>query len=468
MKLNQLNLFRPLVYFLIIAVFISFSGCRVKEAPVAKQQTENVELTYYKLFDDPDVMEEIINNYESQNPNVKINYRYFDDYLEYERVILNELAEGRGPDIFSMPNSWFISNYRKVAPMPSSLGSVASFESTFVDVARRDLVRPDDSGLDQIYALPMTVDTLAIYYNKDHFEDRNPITGKPAVTWDGIMEDVVLLNKVDNSFSRFEVSGLAMGRADNISNAVDVLYLLFLDYGVKFYNSTISDVTLAAQGGLALKALEFYTSFADPAQRYYSWNEFVAEAESPYPEVDAFVQGKVSMIFGYSDTYQLILDRIKALKADGVDVIEIPVVKVAPTPQLEDPAVSQSKRVAYASYFAETVSRTSKNPDVAWDFIIFMTLRDNLQTYFKELKRPTSRRDLIEKQRQDPVYGVFASQVGYAESFPIIDYARYSNLFIDLIGKANDGSVDNRELQQVQSELKNLLPKDGYLPNIDN
>ena len=400
MKLKQLNISKLLVYFLIISVLFSFSGCRVKEAPVAKKQTENVELTYYKLFDDPNVIEGIIDEYEGQNPNVRINYRYFDDYLEYERVILNELAEGRGPDIFSMPNSWFISNYRKVTPMPSTLGSVASFESTFVDVARRDLVRPDDSGVDQIYALPMTVDTLAIYYNKDHFEDRNPITGKPAVTWDGIMEDVVLLNKVDNSFSRFEVSGLAMGRADNISNAVDILYLLFLNYGVKFYNPAMSEATFATQGGLALKAFEFYTSFADPSQRYYSWNEFVADSDSPYPEVDAFVQGKVSMIFGYSDTYQLILDRIKALKSEGVDVIEVPVVRISPTPQLVDPATSQSKRVAYASYFAETVSRTSANSDIAWDFIVFMTLRDNLQVYFDQLKRPTSRRDLIEEQRK--------------------------------------------------------------------
>ncbi|MDA1060702.1 MAG: extracellular solute-binding protein, partial [bacterium] len=279
---------KSLVYLLVLSVLVSFvfSGCREKGANGKKEDFTGVELTYYKMWDDSEILEPIINEYQASHPGLQIHYRKFSDFNEYQRTILNEMAEGEGPDIFSMQNTWFASNYKKISPMPTDFGSPNDFLSLFVDVAYQDLVRTDQNGQLGVMALPMTVDTLALYYNKDHYEDRIPSRGTPADTWEGIKEDVVLLNKEDENLD-LEVSGIAMGRADNISRGVDVLYLLMLQYGTKFYNDNMSESIFAGQQTSSgpsnypgLDALDLYTSFADANQKHYSWNEYIVDDDS--------------------------------------------------------------------------------------------------------------------------------------------------------------------------------------------
>lgn len=445
---------------LVVTVF-TFSACRTKDKKDKPDSYDGIELTYYKVFDDADVIEPIIDEYEAEHPGLVIHYKKFSDFDEYERTVLNEMAEGEGPDIFSMQNTWFASNFRKLAPMPIEKGATEDFAETFVDVAYNDLVLTDDDGKKQIFALPMTVDTLALYYNKDHFEDRVPTRGKPADTWEGIKEDVPLLNKPDGSADKFEVSGIAMGRGDNISRGVDILYLLFLQYGVEFYNENISQAIFAGQqGGFAeypgKEALEFYKSFADEDQKHYSWNEFIVSDESDEKEFEAFAKGEVSMVVGYAYSYEEIMNQIDLLNSKSESHIDKDAVRIAPIPQLYDPDVSKEKRVTYASYFAETVSHNSEYPDIAWDFLIELTAKKNLEHYFDKVHKPTSRRDMIEDQKQDPIYGVFAAQVGFSESFPIIDYYAYKRAFSEAI----DG---DKELLDAQQEVTKLLPEDGLI-----
>ncbi len=463
------NLRKILAALLLVALVFGLSSCRKKENEPAKKDYSGVELTYYKVFDDEDVLAPAIQEYEADHPGLKIHYKKFSDFNEYQNQILNEMAEGEGPDIFSMQNTWFASNYRKIHPMPATLGKPDDFAKVFVDTAYRDLVRTDANGDEQVYGVPMTVDTLALYYNKAHFEDRIPTRGQPSSTWEGIKDDVVQLTKTNSSFSRFEVSGIAMGRADNISRGVDLLYLLFLQYGVRFYNDNISEATFAGQAGTAstatypaLEALDFYKSFADPKQKNYSWNEFSAD-DDVQKEVGAFASGKVSMIAGFSYTYDDILNEISVLSSRGVDTINKNDIRIAPIPQIYDPEISKDKRVTYANYFAETVSKNSKNPDLAWDFLIYMTNKKNLEHYFDELHKPTSRRDMIAEQSKDPIFGVFASQIGFAESFPILDYYRYKDIFTQVITQANDASVTNGDLLNAQSLITKMLPKDGLI-----
>ncbi|MBL4694188.1 extracellular solute-binding protein [Candidatus Gracilibacteria bacterium] len=456
------------LFILILLSMVVFSACSRKTIK-EKVSYEGIELTYYKVFDDSDVIEPIINEYTAAHPGLKIHYKKFSDFDEYQKTILNEMAEGEGPDIFSMPNTWFTSNYRKLTPLPERFGDPAGFESEFVDVASQDLVRTDDDGALQIYALPMTVDTLALYYNKDHFEDRIPSQGKPSKTWEGIKEDVEKLNKEDNSFGRFEVSAIAMGRADNITRAVDILYLLFQQFDARIYNDNLSEAIFAGRQGGATsypgtEALEFFTSFADEDEDHYSWNEFVVDDDSDGKEVEAFAAGEVSMILGYSYTYDDILNQRALLTQEGIDSIDKSAIRIAPVPQLFDPETAKEKRVTYASYFAETVSRNTEHADIAWDFLLELTSKGALEYYFDKTHKPTSRRDMIEDQKKHPTFGVFASQIGFSESFPIIDYYIYKDLFTDVINQFADGNtIDKRTLIDAQKRISGMLPEEGLV-----
>lgn len=461
---------------LFIGLIAFGAGCFRTKEYVNTQSDEMVELTYYKLFDDSEVMDPIIQEYRALFPNVKINYRKFIDDEEYYNLILNELAEGEGPDIFSVPNTWFVKNYKKVSPAPSNMLPYQVFEDTFVSVTMDDLVKPDpDSGELLVHGIPMTVDTLALYYNKEHFDDALPAQGKPSITWDGIKEDVFSLTKKDNSFERFKVAGIAMGFADNISRAVDIVYLLMLQDGGDIYDQNYQKAIFAQQQGVGSNgavikpgpnALELYTGFADSTNKNYSWNSYLADADSSEKEITTFARGKVSMIIGYSYMYEQIVDEIGELQSKGLSTIDPDVIRIAPIPQKNDPAQSTEKRVAYAHYFAETVARTSDHPEWAWDFLVFATSKESLQHYNEKTHKPTSRRDMIEELQADPVYGVFAQQIGFAESFPIYDEMEYKNIFTKAIESVLATKSPADAMKIAQDEINAMLPSEGLIPQV--
>ncbi len=454
---------KKLIYLLVFSITLSLavSGCRTKTPPVEKKSFAGIELTYYKFLEDTDVMQPFIDSYIAKHPGLKINYRKFSDFSEYQRVILNEMAEGEGPDIFSMPNHWFVSNYRKLSPMPLDVGTPEAFEATFVDVATRDLVRPDSDGVRKIYGLPMTVDTLALYYNKSHFEDALPETGRPSATWEGIKEDVAALNKEDSSFDRFERSGIALGGVENISYSIDIVFLMMLQHGVQFYDTQVTKAIFAINQN-AFNALKLYAGFSNPDLKYYSWSKLDSTLDGK--EIEAFARGEVSMIVGYSSARDSILNYVNLLKSRGESYISKDDVRVAQIPQLYDPQVSADKRVTYANYFAESVSRNSENADVAWDFLLELTSKENLDNYFTRTHRPTSRRDMISDQKSDANYGIFASQVGFAESFPLLEYSLFRDLFLNLVSNFSENGATQNGLAHAQDEVNKLIPKGGYVP----
>ncbi|MBA4336821.1 hypothetical protein C0416_03545 [bacterium] len=456
---------------------IAFSaGCfRTKEYKPT-QTTETIEITYYKLFDDSEVMDPLIQEYRALHPTVRINYRQFTDTQEYYDTILNELAEGEGPDIFSVPNTWFAKNYKKVYPAPANMLPYQTFEETFVSVTMDDLVKQNpETGELLVYGIPMTVDTLALYYNKDQFDDALPAQGKPSSTWEGLKEDVFKLTKKDNSFERFEVSGIAMGFSSNVSRAVDILYLLMIQDGGSIYDKNYSKSIFAQQQGVdsdgsiikpGPNALELYTSFADPKNKNYSWNSYLSDGNSDTKEITTFARGKVSMIIGYSYMYDQIVNEVKALQAKGLSTINPDVIRIAMIPQKKDPSQSTEKRVAYAHYFAETVARTSEHPDWSWDFLMFISSKESLQHYNEKTHKPTSRRDMIDTQKTDPIYGVFADQIGIAESFPIYDDKVYEEIFVKAIESVLATKSPADAMKIAQDEINAILPSEGLIPQV--
>lgn len=470
--------FRKIIALLLVVSLsaVVLSGCLKKGTTGSTtSKVTPVQLVYYKLFDNEDIIKPMIQQYQSTHPNVTIKYKKFDNADDYYKTILNELAEGGGPDIFSVPNYWLKKNAKKISPMPQDKMSIKQFDDTFVSVAAKDLIfiDPRDGG-QKIFGLPLSVDTLALYYNNDLYQDKVPSRGRPAPTWDGFKDDVYKLTKADKSFERFEVAGTAMGRSDNIARAMDILYMLMLQYKVIFYNDGLSQAEFSNQQAIgpsgtsinpAVEALDLYTSFGLASQKNYSWNEYMVESTSDVKEMEAFARGKVATIFGYSYLYTQIKDEIDQLKKQNVSVMNPASIKISAVPQVFDPATSTEKRDAFANYFVETVGRNTENSEVAWDFLTFITSKDNLAYYNQKTHAPTSRRDLIDAQMQDPIYGVFAEQVGYAESLVIDDWDSYKNIFGKAISSVIATTANPKTaIQTAQQEINLSLPPEGILP----
>ena len=69
-----------------------------------------IELTVWKPFEEQEALSPIFESYRKLHPNVNFHY-VKKDVATYENELVNALASGTGPDIFSIHNDWLPQYY---------------------------------------------------------------------------------------------------------------------------------------------------------------------------------------------------------------------------------------------------------------------------------------------------------------------------------------------------------------------
>lgn len=394
------------------------------------QQNGDVVLTVWKTFEDSETLQPLFDAYTQKHPNVQIVYSK-KNVENYEKDLLNALAAGNGPDIFSIHNSWLPKYADKAEPASDQVFTLRDFKDAFVDVVAQDFTK--DS---KIYGVALSVDSLALFYNKDLLGSSGIAT--PPKTWTELVTQVAKIKKQDRN-GYFTRSGVAIGTNTNVNRAVDILSLFMLQQGVVAYDKEGANPLFAQsieRKGVTyspgLLGLAFYTSFANPTTANYNWNY-----SSDY-SIDAFVNGRTAYLYSYAYTRKTIAQKAPNLNYDVAQV---------PQPNLEDPTVN------FANYWGEVVSKQSKNKEWAWDLLKFISNKDQLSAYYAQDKKPSSRRDLIELQIPDSEIGVFAAANLTAKSFYKPDQVIVDNIFGQMIdnvvlrGVSAQDALDQAEQQ---------------------
>jgi multiple sugar transport system substrate-binding protein len=394
------------------------------------------ELTMWGIWDEFQFMDRFAQDFRNLYPNVTIKYRKI-AVDNYEKELTNALAEDRGPDIFAVHHTWLAKHKTKMQPIPEDVFTLQEYQDRFLDVVSQDFVDPISQ---QIYGVPLYVDTMALFYNKDAYNDAGIVL--PPVTWSDFQETVKKLTKFDN-FGNIVQSGIAMGTADNVNRASDIFTLLMIQNGAKMNSSGFDRSTFANSVSINGKdvqaganALEFYTDFANPRKEVYTWNS------KQHYSIDAFYERETAMIFGYS--YQIANIRAKAPRLNF---------GVAPVPQI-DPTTNVRN---FANYWGYSVSSRCEFPKEAYAFLKYMTEDKRAQQYFLLTKRPTSVKALVDVQKDDPDYGIFAKQSVQTKTWYRPDNNAIDEIFLQAIRNINTGVFDyNRAMDQAQKDV-NLL-----------
>lgn len=403
--------------------------------PRRGQKLENAELIMWGLWDDSNMMEKYISEFRKQYSNIKIEYRKLTPQ-EYETELINALAENRGPDIFAMHHTWYSKHKNKLAPMSEEIMTLKDYKDRFVDVVYDDFVVDN-----KVYGFPFYTDTLALFYNKDAFNDAGIVN--PPRTWNEVQQIVPKLTKLDQS-GNFIQSGIALGTGDNINRSPDLLAALMIQTGAQMTNPNDYTKITFNQGrqqsgqnvNPAELALTYYTDFANPRKTVYNWNSTLDNS------IDAFYEREVAMMITYS--YQVEAVKAKAPRLNFA---------VAPLPQVS----LESGLANYANYWGYGVSSQSKYSNEAYTFLKFMTEKEQSQEYFLNTKRPTPRRDLIEVQSQDLDYGVFVNQVLQAKTWRQPDNNTVDRILIEAINNVNLGLFSySRAMSQAQAQIQAL------------
>lgn len=421
-----------LAVILLIVFVVSSSGVSSSKTTGNKGP---VVLTFWKTFEESEKIEPLFEEYKKTHPNVDIVYTK-KNIENYKKDLLTALASGDGPDIFSINNAWLPEYFNLVVPAPDKTFKIKEFKDSFVDPVVEDFTKDN-----KIYGTAMAVDSLALFYNKDILGSYGIAT--PPKTWQELAQDVEKIKKADGK-GYFTRSGIAMGLNKNVNRAVDILYLLMLQKGAKSFSSDgtqpVFNDSIEKNGeriNPAQEALEFYTSFANPSSPNYNWN-----SRSDY-SIDAFTNARSAFLISYSYTRDTIKAKNPNLNFD-----------VAPIPQqnLDDPSVN------FSNYWGEVVSKQSKNADVAWDFLKFLTSKKVLDGYYSANKQPSSRKDLVELQAADSEIGVFATANLTSKSF----YRPNQQQVDEIFGKAIDNVIlsgydIDQALQDAENQISGIL-----------
>lgn len=410
---------------LLSTVALSGFGCKTVSKEV-QEKMKAITLKYWRVWDGPDDFKSMIAQYNAVHTNITIQYRKL-NYDEYEEELINALAEDRGPDILSINSTWVKRYQSKLAYAPDAITmaypvvkgtlkkevipelrtkksiTVSDLKSGFVAAVYDDVVLPYYDGqtkanVNKIYALPLGMDTLVTYYNKDLLDNAG-IAELPEY-WNKDFQKAVKKLTKQNARGEILQAGVALGGGANIENSSDILAALILqsgsavisDQGKVVFRQFVKEVN----DNPGLNAIRFYNDFANPTKDVYSWNKTLPNSQ------EMFIQGKLAIMFGYA--YQEPIIRAQAPKLNFA---------VKPFLQIEDAAVKN-----VLDYWVEAVSKKSKYKSEAWDFVQYITVNPEVaKLYLTSTGKISPMRSIINGQLKDEKLSVFAKDVLVAENW---------------------------------------------------
>jgi len=201
------------------------------------------------------------------------------------------IAEGTGPDLVIITQEQFLSERAKLEIIPYASMPERTYIDSYVPMAELLLT---DTGT---YGLPLTVDPLVMYYNRQSLSDAG--VASPPTSWEAVNGLAQTLTNATPTGAIVK-SVIPFGDYANVTNGRAILSTLFFQAGIPITESALGETRAALlgqteeTGEIAAAALDFYTQFADPAKTVYTWNRAVRNSR------DTFLAGDLVFYPGFA------------------------------------------------------------------------------------------------------------------------------------------------------------------------
>ena len=345
------------------------------------------------------------------------------------------LAQGVGPDLIILTQDKLWKNKAKLLPISYSKISERDFRATFIEEGELFL------GETGISALPLSLDPLVLYYNRDLLSAAGQ--AQQMRYWDEIYAAATNLSKRDAA-GNLVSSVMALGEARNIPHAKDILSLLLLQAGTpitgfinKELRSRISDnFDLLVSPGET--ALDFYTQFSNPAKVYYSWNRSLIDAQTH------FTSGDSAYYLGFASELRVLKNKNPIL---NFGVSTVPQSRVS------------GKTITFGRLRAVAIPRGSPNPDKALTLATKLISKETALALSKILALPPARRDLLSVRPTDAIFPVFYDAALQSKGWLDPDIMATDTIFREAIesvtsGRARTVEAINKANQEMEALIK--------------
>lgn len=421
-----------LIIVLVTTALILLSNNSKKTTSSSGGTTNKGTLVYWGLWEPASVMTPLIEEFESANPGVKIQYsqQTFTGYESrlYTRLQQTSTSSEPAPDIFRIHNTWLPRYRQYLSALPSSIMSPTQYSQAFYPTALKDFTGKDN----YIYAIPLEIDGLMVFYNKQLLKSAG--FTEPPQDWDSFIEAARKMTKRDSS-GKITQAGAALGTSRNIKHSAEILSFLLLQEGVDIIDSTRTKVAL--NNSKAIGVFETYTNFATGKEAVWS--------STLMPDLDMFYSGKLAMMIAPSWR--------------AFDIIQsAPTVEfgTAPLPQLK----ANENEIYYATYWGDAVNRNSANTELAWKFIKFLSEKEQQMKMYSNSSKirafgePYSLVELNSEMKGKTYVDAIAKMAPYMQAWQIGDEAFVNSTFNEAVTKI----VENKEsASNVLREAENAI-----------
>lgn len=375
-----------------------------------------------------------IEDVNTKNPDLIVKYSQ-KDINTYSDTIVQAIASGTGPDLFMLPDDLILKETKFITPIAYTSYPEKTFRDTFIDGAE---VYLGDKG---ILALPITVDPLVLYYNKDLLSNNG--ISQPPTYWDELLDLNSKLTKstADGTIAQ---SMIALGSYDNILHAKDIVSLLMIQNGnpiVKKESEKLVSVLGEQQVGQnklqSESVIEFYTQFANPTSSSYSWNRGLINSKNYFTGgSSALYIGRGSELFNIQSVNpNLSFDVATVLQTKGTNT-----------------------RRTFASMNALAVSKSAKDVVLATSTAILFTDPEISKTIATSFSLPPARRDLLAQRPTDPYLTIFYNSAISGRTWLDPDTKKTDTIFRDMIQNVLSNKLDITDaINKAQAELGLLL-----------
>lgn len=332
---------------LVVAVAVFFLTGRKNPFSVPE-----VTLTYWGLWEPEPVVRGVIARFEKEHPQIKIKYQ-MSSPRDYKARLQNALAEGKGPDIFRFHQSWLPLFFSQLAAVPPAVREELALDTSYFPVVSQALQRQGN-----YYALPLMVDTLALYYNQDLLAG-----AKLPRSWWGLQQEAGRLTTRDEG-GRIITAGVALGTASNVDHWSDIIGLMLLQND--------ADPT-HPKGQLVEDVLQYYVLFVN---QDHLWDETLPASTL------LFASGKLAFYFAPSWRYFEIKQINPDLRFGITTVPQLPKSREVDWEKVERGEVELTN-VNWASFWVEGVAATSSHQQEAWQFLSYLASEEGLRSLYE-------------------------------------------------------------------------------------
>ncbi|MFD1608226.1 extracellular solute-binding protein [Oceanobacillus luteolus] len=374
------------------------------EATEGEDGEITLEYWQYSFDSKVSLMDELIKEFEEANPGIKVKQTNF-PYDQYNEQVAVQVPAGRGPDVINLFYGW-VPTYVDAGylqPLPQDAFPHEEIESEFFPLV--EATKMDG----EYWTIPTAVRTLALFYNKDLFEEAGLDPDSPPTTWEELEEYAVKLTKADSN-GRLEQSGMAWEPAQQGHQWLRDG--LTRQAGGEVLSEDRKEV-IWGDDPAGLEAFKYWLSF--PTDLGTSEQGFYTD------DVTAFVTEKAAMNVDGSF-------RIGTLQNDAPDLNYA----VAPLPG----NVEQSTN---ASFWTNgiTAKVEGEKLDAAVKFLQFLTSDEVMERWLDEIGELPAKEAVAmqDKYVNDEIYGPFIESLPYANAHFFVDETKERELVINAANK---------------------------------